>query len=51
MTQKLIAVNTELYLPQIYVEYFNIHDRAKKHTQNAQYVFSHVIKSLFSFQI
>lgn len=29
MIQKLIAINTELYLPQIYVKYFNIHDKAK----------------------
>lgn len=51
MIQKLIAINTELYLPQIYVKYFNIYDRAKKYTQNAQYVFSHAIKNLFGFQI
>lgn len=51
MIQKLIAINTELYLPQIYVKYFNIYDRAKKYTQNTQYVFSHAIKNFFSFQM
>ena len=50
MIQKLIAINTELYLPQIYVKYFNIYNRAKKYTQNAQYVFPMRLRAFLVFK-